>query len=260
MRIMEIRPFKTQLEINDPGSLIETRLRAGLITSPDQAVPLVGYMAWPNDDAARNGWGEAYDRDDELAMRPLLAKLKTIQQHWALTADIVHLVYDLQSGQHQRKRGGASLSKSIALGSAIGKSKGTQPANFWRVLKKYKDVAHLVTAAMLVSWDAQTRHRQKPYGLALHQFQPYRIGLLLPELVLSVALTIQEFGLEHVSHGHRVPMLDPDTVWRIPAAMNVSPLPLPQRKIRTEDIKILNVRRSGNRGRANRRKTTPIFP
>jgi hypothetical protein len=117
----------------------------------------------------------------------------------------------------------------------------------------------VVTAAVLVSAGAQARHRQKPYGLAIHELQPYRMGMLLPDLVLAVALSIQEFGLKDVGGGHRQLMLDADTVWRIPPAMNVSAVPPPQRKIRGEDIKILNDRRAGNRGRANRRKNYSNF-
>jgi hypothetical protein len=101
MRDMEIRPFKARRKINDLGSLIERRLRAGVITTPEQAVPLLGYMAWPNDETARIHWREAHDVGDESAIRPLLVKFKTIQQHWAKTADIVHLLYDLDSGRHQ---------------------------------------------------------------------------------------------------------------------------------------------------------------
>ena len=52
------------------------------------------------------------------------------------------------------------------------------------------------------------------------------------------------------------PALDPDTLWRIPADINVVPFPPPIRKLRPQDIVVLNNRRAGNRGRAN--KTTPV--
>ena len=53
---MQIRPFAELIEIKDVGVLIETRLRNPKRTLPDQAVPLLGYMAWPSDEAARNLW------------------------------------------------------------------------------------------------------------------------------------------------------------------------------------------------------------
>jgi hypothetical protein len=89
---------------------------------------------------------------------------KIIQQHWARVAEIVHKHFDLAQGQHQKHRGGASVGKAIALIDANAKSKGTGAAKLWEIWKRYKDVAHLVTAAILVSGDVQTRHRMAPYG------------------------------------------------------------------------------------------------
>jgi hypothetical protein len=92
---------------------------------------------------------------------------------WPDQGVIVHLHYDLTEGRHQQ-RGGASVGKSIALIDAKGRSKGTGAAKLWEIWKKYKDAAHLITAAVLVSAEVQTRNRQEPYGMRLHQFQPYR--------------------------------------------------------------------------------------
>jgi hypothetical protein len=110
----------------------------------------------------------------------------------------------------------------------------------------------------MVSADVQTRNRKEPYGIRLHQFQPYRMALLMPELVIAVALTIEKYGLEFVTHGRAVPLFDPETLWRIPADINVAPISLPVRKINIGDVVVLNARRAGNRGQANRRKTTPV--
>ena len=52
---------------------------------------------------------------------------------------------------------------------------------------------------------------------------------------------------------------DPETLWRIPADINVAPLNPPVRTVPRETIAILNARRAGNRGRANRHKTTPVL-
>ena len=123
---------------------------------------------------------------------------------------------DLAQGRHQERRGGASVGKAIALIDANAKSKGTGSAKLWEIWKTYKDVAHLVTAAVLVCADAQTRHRMAPFGLKLHQFQPYRMAMLLPELVLSVAMTIERYGLEYVPHGRTEPLFDSKSLWRIP--------------------------------------------
>jgi len=259
MRIMEIPGFSgSKIQFTDLGWLIKIRLTKDLILWPDQAVPLVGYMAWPNAAEVRERWLTAHRCDDQATIIALAAKLKVIQQHWARVADIVHLHYDLSQGQHQRRRGGASVGKAIALIDANAKSKGTGAAKLWEIWKRYKDAAHLIIAAVLVSAEAQTRNRKEPYGIRLHQFQPYRMALLMPELVIAVALMIEKYGLEFVTPNRAEPPFDPESLWRIPADINVTPISLPVRKITIGDVVLLNARRAGNRGQANRRKTTPV--
>src|SRR5262245_45389006 len=121
------------------------------------AVPLVGYMAWPNDPIMRERWLEAHQCNDQPAINGLMRRLKVIQQHCARVADIVHRHYDLAHGQHLERRGGASVSKAIALIEAEAKSKGTGRAKLWEIWKTYKDVGHLVTAVVMVAADALTR-------------------------------------------------------------------------------------------------------
>ncbi len=255
MRTMQIRRFPgAKIQITDLEFLIKQRLIGGLVVWPDQAQPLVGYMVWPNDAAARSRWLDAHRRRiGEPATSVFAHRLKIIQQHWARVADIVHLHYDLDQGRHQERRGGASVGKAISLINTNANSKGTGAAKLWEIWKTYKDVAHLVTAAVLVSAEAQTRHRVAPYGLKLHQLLPYRMAMQLPDLVISVAMTIERYGLHYVVHGRTEPLFDPESLWRIPCDINLTPVPLPARIIRRTDIVVLNARRAGNRGRANRR-------
>jgi hypothetical protein len=248
----------SKIQLTDLGWLIKDRVTKDLVLWPNQAVPLVGYMAWPNAAETRGRWLNAHRCDDQGAINALAKELKIIQQHWARVADIVHLHYDLTQGHHQQRRGGASVGKAIALIDANAGSKGTGAAKLWEIWKKYKDAAHLITAAVLVSAEVQTRNRQEPYRIRLHQFQPYRMALLMPELVISVALTIEKYGLEFIAHGRPEPLFDPETLWRIPTDINVAPISLPVRKITIADVVVLNARRAGNRGQANRRKTTPV--
>ena len=257
MRAMQIRPFPGgRMQFTDLGSLIRKRLIRDLVVWPEQAVPLVGYMAWPNDSIIRDRWLEAHRRNDESTISDLARRLTIIQQHWARVADIVHLHYDLVQGPHQERRGGASVGKTISLINANATSKGTGTAKVWEIWKTYKDVAHLVTAAVLVSGEAKTRHQVAPFLL-----QPYRMAMLLPELVISVAMTFENYGLQQVAYGRTQPMFDPESLWRIPANinLNLNPLAPPARKITRTDLAVLNARRAGNRGKANRRKTTPVL-
>ena len=66
-------------------------------------------------------------------------------------------------------------------------------------------------------------------------------------------------GLEFVSYGRIKPLFNPKSLWRIPPDINLTPVSLPARKITGTDVVALNERRAGNRGMANRRKTTPVF-
>jgi hypothetical protein len=140
-------------------------------------------------------------------MEPLVGKLKLVQQHWARVADIVHLHYDLTEGKHQKARGGSSVGKGIFLIAAVARSKGTRTSKVWEIWTSYRDVAHLVTAAVAISREVQRRHRDAPYGLKLHQLQPFRVAMLLPELVIAVAMSIERYGLAYVSHGRTEPLL-----------------------------------------------------
>jgi hypothetical protein len=261
MRTMQIRPFPgPRNEFKDLGSLIKRRLTDDIVLWPKQAVPLLGYMAWPTDAAAQRIWLKAHRPPlDRPGIGKLQSRFKIIQQHWARIADIVHHHYDLVQGQHQKQRGGASIGKAIALVAATATSKGTGSAKLWEIWKTYKDVAHLITAAVLVSAEAQMRHRKAPHVRKLHQLQPHRMAMLLPDLIIAVAIAIERYGLEHVAQSRTEPMFNPKSLWRIPDNINLTPLSPPARKITSIDIVVLNARRAGNRGSANRRKTTPVL-
>jgi hypothetical protein len=97
-----------------------------------------------------------------------------------------------------------------------------------------------------------------PSGLRFDQFIPFQMTMLMPDLVLAVALEFQRVGLSVVPHARNEPTLDPETLWRVPADINVASLPPPTRKIRAQDLVVLNDRRAGNRGKANAPTTTPV--
>src|ERR1041385_6514589 len=129
MRTMMIPRFPgAKTLITDLAPLIKQRLMHDLVLWPAQAVPLAGHMAWPNDPAMFESWLEAHRREDVSAINELTQGLTLVEQHWGRTADVVHLHYDLAQGRHLERRGGASVSKAIALIDARAKSKGTGTA------------------------------------------------------------------------------------------------------------------------------------
>ncbi len=269
MRFMDIPPFARRIEIPDFDHFIKARLSQTVVYWPEQAVQLLGYMGWPNDPLGRaeakrtlRAWGLGIDIP--------LGGLRQIQMRWARVADIFSLHYDLAIGDHQKRRGGPSIGKAIALANATSRSRGVGIANLWHCWKRYKDVAHLVTAATIICDHVRSRGREaligadgermecKPFGdfgLEFSQLQPFTIAMMMPDFVIAAALWWQNYGLAYIPHSRSEPTTDLATAWRIPENINAAAIAPPKRKVRRQDIRILNSRRAGNRGRANRRKT-----
>jgi hypothetical protein len=255
MRVIYMPPFPRKIEIVDLDNFIETRLSNTVVMWPDQAIALLGFMCHPNDGAARNaltGILRAWNNHSGPGQPPLPDKLGRIQADWQKVADIFHVYCDLIEGRHQERRGGPSIGKAVTLVATNAKTRGTGEANLWKLWGAYKDVAHLVSAATLICLDARIKVRDRPpgpAGLALTQLIPFQTALLMPDLVIAVAKEFEPYGLG-VSDARPEPAFDPETVWRIPIDINVVPLPPPIRKLRPQDIVVLNNRRAGNRGRA----------
>jgi hypothetical protein len=214
-------------------------------------------MAWPNDPDRREAgldvlksWMNGEDKSPDF---------KIVHKHWSHVADIVNVHYALTDGEHQKIRGGASVGKAIFLASKLIKNRGAKQASLWGNWNTYKDVAPLIAATIAVCLDVQTRNRQKPVGMkGFQDLLPARVVCLVPDLILGVALTYEKYGLNSLAKGGTEPMLDPETVWRIPENINVEPVEPPIRKVLTDEIALLNARRAGNRGLANRPETTPV--
>src|SRR4029077_11419912 len=98
-----------------------------------------------------------------------------------------------------------------------------------------------------------------PFGLSSDQLGPFQMAMMMPDLVLAVALDFQQRGLNHIPHTRTEPILNPETLWRIPEGINVAPLPPPTRTVTGADIGLLNARRAGNRGRANQHESCRRF-
>jgi hypothetical protein len=255
---MDVPPFPRQINILDLENFLRTRLSETVVMWLDQAIPLLGYMCHPNDEAVREavmGILRSWPDHSGSGQPPVPDKLGRIQADWLKVADIFHLYCDLIEGRHQERRGGPSIGKAITLVEANAIGRGTREANLWKLWGVYKDVAHLVTAATLICAEVRNRFRDRPpgpAGLSPTQFVPFQMALLMPDLVLAVAMKFESYGLGTVFDARPEPALDLDTVWRIPADVNVVPLPPPIRKLRPQDILVLNNRRAGKRGRAHK--------
>jgi hypothetical protein len=260
MRVMQIPRFPRKVEILDFDFFVRGRLTQAIVLWSEQAIALVGYMAWPNDPGARaaseavlQGWFEG-----SKAIPP---RLRQIQTDWVRIADIFTVHYDLAAGRHQQRRGGPSIGKAVTFSAASIRAKGANAANLWRAWTAYKDVAHLVTAATVINLEARRMASVKPFGdsgLLRSQLHPFLIAMLMPDFVISLALSYQEYGISSIPQSRDQPMLDPKTLWRIPSDIGVVAVPPPVRKVGRTGIAILNARRAGNRGKSKVAKTTPV--
>jgi hypothetical protein len=265
MRTMSIPPFPDRVEIADVAAFANARLAQEFNLSP-QASALAGLVFYPVDKDARTSFefvlGSAPD-----PLRLNLKGMSRIQYRWLRVDDVFHLYYDMAIGGHQSRRGGATISKAVHLAAKNTKAFGTGEATFWSAWKAFRDVAPLVTATIII-WDNARRVFRDEYlgafrthedaePITLDQLSPFHITLLMPEFVLAVGRSFEEFAL---AIGARPDAgLDPEALWRIPKDINVTPVPPPPRNIRAVDKVILNARRAGNRGRRNKPKTEPLF-
>ena len=266
MRYLDLLDFDGPFDVSNFAPIILERLQEDLVCFPQQSVELVGRMAWPNDEEKMSHWRRVhlphnagvlnsssqllsetrgFWAADSKAIDEFSPELRKVQQHWSRVADVFHHLYDLDAGAHQKRRGGASVSKAIAIVDGGATSWGTKSASLWAHWGTYKDAAHLLTSTNIVTAEARTRFRNELKGELL---SPYRIAMLLPDLVLSVAMKFETFGITHVSQSSDGPLLAADTAWRIPIKVKLAPIDPPVRKIGLSSLAVLSERRSGNRG------------
>jgi hypothetical protein len=258
MRTMSIPPFPDRVEIADIAALTNARLVEEFKLS-EQGSALAGYMLYPASEDLRTSFETAL-RASPDPLRLNLKGMRRTQYRWLRVADVLHLYYDMAIGSHQLRRGGATISKAVHLAAKNTKSLSTSEPTFWSAWKAFKDVAPLVTATILI-WDNARRVFRNEYlgafrthddaePITLKQLSPFHIALLMPDLILAVGRSFEEFAL--AIGGRPDAGLDSAALWRIPEDINVAPVPPPPRNIRPVDKLILNARRAGNRGRRNK--------
>jgi hypothetical protein len=191
----------------------------------------------------------------QFATKALHDEIGRIQLRWARVAEILNRHYDMSAGGHMKQRAGASVGKVIELIAKTSRIKGRGATRLWTFWAEFKDVAHVIMAALLLSAEAKVRSGREGWGQP-SQLSPYRVVMLAPEAVLAVAKSLQKYGLEVAVHARRDPLFDPNTIWRIPDWVNVEPLPPPKCKLTQSDVGILIARRA--RPRRSRRKEMAV--
>jgi hypothetical protein len=192
----------------------------------------------------------------QFASAALHDEIGNIQRRWSRVADILHPHCDMTAGNHMKRRGGASVGKVIELIAKNSRVKGRSAATSWAIWTEFKDVAHLVTAAVLLLAEAKVRSGKEGWAA---QLSAYRVVMLAPEAVLAIGRSLQEYGLDVEVYGREDPLFDTNTVWRIPDWVNVESLPPPARKLTTSDIQVLNARRAHRPAREASQDASPTL-
>jgi hypothetical protein len=208
MRTMEIPCVAQKTEITDLEHLYKTRWQQKLVLHAEIAIPLLGYMGWPNDGAAREDAVQMLRAwlDGEKP-RQFLQRIPLMHQQWGRVANTVLLHHGMNEGGHQGHRGGPSVGKAIFLGAKRIKARGASQANMWEGWSTYKDAAHLIAAVIAICADIQRRNRNQPLGIGLQDMLPIRVVCMVPEVVIGVGLHHQQYGLNCLAKGGTEPML-----------------------------------------------------
>jgi hypothetical protein len=171
----------------------------------------------------------------EPAFDHMATAFTAAQRQWPPVGDVFQRIVDIAHDERAAARGGASISKAIDLceqdRGGVGRS---QLARLW---SRYCDVGHLIAAA---AWLAEKR---------LSPRDPHAGSILMavclaPEAVIGLASGLEEFGLHLVPLRQKLPVLRPDTVWRIPAALAPRPRYIVKRLLSEKQITFLNDRRA----------------
>jgi hypothetical protein len=132
-------------------------------------------------------------------------------------------------------RGGPSISKAIGVCELHQKTPGrSQLAEAW---SQFHDVAHLITAGAYLAHHGMAQEGGQGGSIVDAVFAA-------PDALLTMAAGMQEFGLNLKPFRQQVPILKPDTLWRIPPEFLSEKPFLPSRRLTDEQIAFLNERRA----------------
>jgi hypothetical protein len=239
MRIMHLPEMPLAAQSREECiKLYHDRLSTNCACRPDASVLLTAYLAWPNDEGRRNSFvathlarlrhpnkeASALQTDEgtagpfemfggisaiaDAAFDQLMDELSQVQRKWLLTADLFQLVVDMAFDERAVLPGGASVSKAVDLCEVeYGLPGHSQLRAAW---SEFRDVAHLLTAGACLAQEelAQAGSENRPSILNAIWFAP--------DVVLTLAYGLQEFGLQPKPIEKESPILRPDTLWRIP--------------------------------------------
>jgi hypothetical protein len=239
----------------------------GAMPFPEASQFLIAYMAWPNDEEERVRWmatAIAFFTQAQTFVTPpgqdvfqllgglravadssflrMMEKLEGIQHRWPRVADVMQMIVDIHHDKRGPIRGGASISKAMDVlqnyNALPVKSRLSQD---W---SDFRDVAHLVAAAAAIAAAGKERTEQEEAAAVLSPL------LFVPEVVLALGRSYQQFGLSLRPHVGIDAILPRNTLWCIPDEEDAPVLPLPVRRLTDTDFDYLsNKRRAASKKR-----------
>jgi hypothetical protein len=278
MRAMERPPLPPPESVDQWLGLFHHRLDEGVMPFSQVSHRLVAYTAWPNDRKARDQYlatneglavahlerrlalpatvisagaqpmnlsGRSALEDfggwetvAETALSAVGDRLEKVQGQWPQAADIFHTIVDIANEKRFEVRGGPSISKAIDLvADARGLPGRSQLTKVW---SRFRDVAHVLTAGAYLAGCMVERGEERARSIL-------SAILLVPDVVVVLAGAFQQFGLTTIPHGRTTPILDPETLWRIPGSHLPEALPLPVRRLTQRQIDFLQTRHASKK-------------
>jgi hypothetical protein len=144
----------------------------------------------------------------KVACDQLTDEIGQVQRKWLLTADIFQLTVDMAFDQRIALRRGSSISKAVDLCELEQKLPGHSQLRGGR--SEFCDVAHLLAAG------AYLAHQGLAHSGSADQTSILNAVWIAPDLVLTLAYGLQEFGLQPKPIRKESSILKPQTLWRVP--------------------------------------------
>jgi hypothetical protein len=223
--------------------LYSKRVGANDAPWPQVSTLLTAYMAWPNNEPARDSFAASYmalqlgrttgedvpEPSDDQPVNPTLNALQQFgglkaianpaldflcdkiaqqQRGWLLVADVFQLIVDMAYENRITLRRGPSVSKAVELCEIERALPGhSQIRKAWSA---FRDVAHLIAAGAYIARQGRTNHSE-----------PYESSILeviwrAPDALVALGAGFEQFGLEPKQVDNEVSILRPQKLWRVP--------------------------------------------
>jgi hypothetical protein len=247
------------------------RVAANEIPWPQVSTLLTAYMAWPNDDAARDAFvascmalkigestvEEILEQSDCQPVDPklnalrqfggvkaianpafefLCGKIAQEQRGWLLVADIFQLIVDMAYENRITLQRGPSVSKAVELCEIERALPGhSQLRKAW---SQFRDVAHLIAAGAYIAWKARIN------GNELHESSILEVVWKAPDALVALGSGFEQFGVEPKEIEREESVLRSRKLWSVPPSLKPQQPFIVFRRLTEGQLEYLRTRRA----------------